>query len=102
MELHVYNVKARSQAGKIWVKDITITQKGESWKNVARELSKNVHILPENSVEGLESRGEWSWGYLSVYENTIKRFEQIYLAVQGRAQLEHSSHIVKVGVKTTC
>ena len=41
-------------------------------------------------------------GYLSVYENTIKKFPQLYLAVQGRAQLEHSSHIVKVGVETTC
>ena len=69
---------------------------------MARELSKNVCILPENSVKGLESRRERSWGYLSVYENTIKKFPQLYLAVQGRAQLEHSSHIVKVGVETTC
>ena len=27
---------------------------------------------------------------------------QVYLMVQGRVQLEHSSHIVKVGVEATC
>ena len=27
---------------------------------------------------------------------------QLYLVVQGRAQLEHSNHIVKVGVEATC
>ena len=27
---------------------------------------------------------------------------QLYLVVQGRVQLEHSSHIVKVGVEVTC
>ena len=31
-----------------------------------------------------------------------KKLPQLYLVVQGRAQLEHSSHIVKVGVEATC
>ena len=33
----------------------------------------------------------------SIFENTPK-----HLVVQGRMQLEHSSHIVKVGVEATC
>ena len=43
------------------------------------------------------SRRERCWHYIvSVFENTPKN-----LMVQGSAQLEHSSHIVKVGVETT-
>ena len=45
---------------------------------------------------------------LSTYENTPKSYHisplivAATLVVQGRAQLEHSSHIVKVLVKATC
>ena len=43
-------------------------------------------------------RREHCWHYVeSVFENTPKN-----LVVQGRVQLEHSSHIVKVGVNDTC
>ena len=46
----------------------------------------------ENSAEGLGPRKERCWRYVvSVFENTPKN-----LVVQGRAQLENSSHIVKV------
>ena len=52
----------------------------------------------ENSAEGLGSRRECCWHYVvSFFENTPK-----HLVVQGRMQLDHSSHIVKVGVETTC
>ena len=34
---------------------------------------------------------------VSVFENTLKNF-----VVPGRAQLEHSSHTVKVDVEATC
>ena len=40
MEVHIYSVKAKSQAGNIWVKDIMA---------VARDR-KNLCILPENSA----------------------------------------------------
>ena len=40
MEVHIYSVKAKSQAGNIWIKDIM---------TVARDR-KNLHILPENSA----------------------------------------------------
>ena len=38
--------------------------------------------------------------YLSMRKHRM--LPQLYLVVQGRAQLEHSCHIVKVGVKATC
>ena len=34
---------------------------------------------------------------VSAFENTTKN-----LVVQGRVQLEHSLHIVKIGVEATC
>ena len=65
----------------------------------ARDL-KNLCILPKNSAEGLGSKRELRsiWSYVvSAFENTTKN-----LVVQGRVQLEHSSHIVKVDVEATC
>ena len=35
MEVHIYSVKANSQAGNIWVKGIMATQKGQSWKKIS-------------------------------------------------------------------
>ena len=32
MEVHLYSVKAKSQAGNLWVKDILTTQKDQSCK----------------------------------------------------------------------
>ena len=40
MEVHIYSVKAKSQAGNIWVKDIM---------TAARD-HKNLCILPEKSL----------------------------------------------------
>ena len=37
-----------------------------------------------------------------VATSSPKKLLQFYLVGQGRAQLEHSSHIVKVGVEATC
>ena len=35
IEETMYNVKAKSQAGSIWVKDIMTTQKGQSRKKIS-------------------------------------------------------------------
>ena len=36
MEVHIYsNVNVKSQAGKIWDKDITTTQKGQGQKKIS-------------------------------------------------------------------
>ena len=71
-------------------------KKAKAARYSARDL-KNIRILSENSAEGLGPRRERCWRYVvSVFENTPKN-----LVVQGRAQLEHSSHIVKVGVEAT-
>ena len=102
VEAHIDSVKAKSQAGIIWVKDIMTTQKGQSCKISARDL-KVLCILPENSAEGLRSMREHCWCYIFVFENTPEMLPQLYIIVQGRVQLEHSSHIFnKVGVKATC
>ena len=48
--------------------------------------------------EGLGSIRERCWSYaVLVFENTPK-----ISVVQGRTQLEHSSHMVKIGVEATC
>ena len=44
---------------------------------------KNFHVLLENLAEGLRSRREYCWGYVSMYENTPGN-----LVVEGRMQLE--------------
>ena len=65
----------------------------KSSKPQDRDL-KNVKILPETLAEDLGSRRECCWHYVvSAFENIPKN-----LVVQGRVQLEHSSHIVKVSI----
>ena len=72
-------------------------KKAKAARYSARDL-KNLHILPENSAEGLGSRREHCWHYeVANFKNTPKN-----LVVQGRVQLEHGSHIVKVGDEAIC
>ena len=60
-------------------------------------ILKNLCILLENLAEGLRSRREHCWSVVvSAFEHTTK-----ILVVQGRVQLGHSSHIVKVSVEVT-
>ena len=68
-----------------------------------------IYAFRRKIQQRLSGPGKSTTG-VTVYENTPeklphlppKKFLQIYLVVQGRAQLEHNSHIVKVGVKATC
>ena len=82
-------------------------KRAKAKRKSARDL-KNLSILPENSAEGLRSRRECCWGYVSIYENAPLKFPHLpptschNFVVQGKAQLEHSSHIVKVDVEATC
>ena len=84
------------------VKQVTYEPK-ISWQHkkakAARYLAwdlENLCILSENSAENLVSKRQCCWGYVSVSENTPEKLSQLYLMVQGRAQLEQSSHIVLV------
>ena len=61
----------------------------------SREFTHSVG----NSAEGLCSGRERCWGYVSIFENNPKSCRDF---TQGKAQLEHSSHIVNVGVEATC
>ena len=86
MQLLIYSIKATSQAGNIWVKDI-VKIYAFRWKIQQKALG------PEESTAGV--------AYLSMRIHP-KVTATFYLMVQGRAQLEHSSHAVKVGVDATC
>ena len=54
----------------------------------------------KNSSKGLGSRRGPCWGYISIFENTPRKLLHLscenffYLVVQGKAQLEHSSHML--------
>ena len=78
------------------------------FRKSARDLG-NFHILLEIQERALDP-GECaaSTTYLSLricpkscYLIPLK-VVQLYLVVEGRAQLEHSNHIVKVSVEATC
>ena len=75
MEVHIYNVEAKSQAGDICIKDMT-TQKGQSQNKISYG-SKNLFILPENSAEGHKARKEPCQGYLSIYGNTNEKLSYL-------------------------
>ena len=53
MEVHIYNVKAKGQAGNIWVKDIM----------TAARHRKNLCILPENSAGENVAGVTYLWEY---------------------------------------
>ena len=95
MEVHVYSVKAKSQADNIWVKDIMA--KAKAIRYSARDL-KNLRIFPENSAEDLGCRRDRCLRYIAFVFVKIPK----NLLVQGRAQLERISTIVKVNVEGTC
>ena len=97
IEVHIYCIKAESQAGNMSQRYNDNIKRPKPLRYSARDL-KNLRILLENSAEGLRSRRERCWHYVvSVFEYTPKHF-----VVHGRKQLQHSNHIVKVGVKATC
>ena len=73
MEVHIYGVKAKSQAGNIRVKYITTTQKGPKPKENQLEIlgisSREFKHYVGNSAEGFRSKRVHCWGYLSIFEN---------------------------------
>ena len=60
-------------------------------------ILKNLRIMLENSAEGL-GPGESAAGVTYLSMRTHSKLQQLYIVVQGRTQLEHSSFIVMVGV----
>ena len=87
---------------EIRVKQVTYEPK-ISWQQKKAKTARylvwdleNSCILSENSAENLVSKRQCCWGYVFVSENTPKKLPQLYLMVQGRAQLEQNSHIVLV------
>ena len=59
MEVHIYSVKPKSQAGNIWVKCIMTTQKpNENELGILGISSREFRHFAGNSAEGLRSRKE--------------------------------------------
>ena len=98
----MHSVKAlRVKQANIKVKNIMATHKKAQVKRKSARDLKNLSILLKNSTDGLESRSEHRWGYVSmrIHSKCGRIFPlKVGLVVQGRIQLEHSSHIVMVGV----
>ena len=59
-------------------------------------------FCPKIQQRALGSRESTAGVTVSIYENTPEKMPQHYFMVHGRAQLEHSSHIIKVIVEATC
>ena len=93
-EVHIYSVKAKSQAGKICVKDIITTQKAEVERKSVRDLKK-LCILPENLAEDLCSGTEHCPGYIYFYENISRKLLHLPHKCYP-TQLQGSAHPCKL------
>ena len=63
MEVHIYSVKAKSEGGTIWVKDIMTTQKGQGCKILSFRSKKIRHFhycLPLTSPLSAEGPEQFS------------------------------------------
>ena len=81
MEVHIYSVKAKSQVGDIWVKDIIKTARNR----------KNLLILLANSAEGPVSRRERCWLYIYIYDKcdwASDLWQQLELASEFESDLQ--------------
>ena len=103
MDVHIYSVKVNSHRGNICVYVMT-TKKGKA----ARYSARDLRILLIFQQGALGTRRECCLGYISIFENTPEKLilKSIFplkvaatLVVQGRTQLEHINHMVKVAVK---
>ena len=72
MQAHIYSVKAKSQVGNIWVKDIMATKKKTKATRYSDRDLKNLLILSENSAEGLWSKRALLGLCICLWENTRK------------------------------
>ena len=93
MEVHIYILKAKSQAGNIWVKDIMATQKGQSQKKIS-EGSSEIYAFCWKILLKASGPGEGTAGVTHLWEYTQKaalsspeKLLLLYLVVQWRVQL---------------
>ena len=110
--VHIYSVKANSQAGnmcQIYNDNTNRPKLKENQPGILGISSREFMHFAGNSAEGLGARREHCWGYISVFENTPKKLLHISpKSCRNFTQWfreRHSSSIVvtvKVGVETTC
>ena len=70
IKVHIYSVKAKSQAGNIWVKDIMTIQKGQSHKMLSLRILKNYAFCQKIQQRASGSGESTTWGCIAVYKNT--------------------------------
>ena len=70
IKVHIYSVKAKSQAGNIWVKDIMTIQKGQSDKMLSLRILKNYAFCQKIQQRASGSGESTTWGCIAVYKNT--------------------------------
>ena len=66
MKVHIYSVKAKSQ---IYNDNTKRTKPKENQLGILGISSREFTHYVENSAEGLGSRRECCWGYVSIFEN---------------------------------
>ena len=108
LEVKIYSVKAKNQAGN----------KGQRYNDNTKwpKLRENqlgilkTYALCLKIQQSASGPGGVLLELLSIYENTLKKLPHLppksccnftYLVVHGSMQSEHCSHIVKVGVEAT-
>ena len=108
IDVHIYSNKAESQPGNTWVEISSWHhKKAKAERRSAGDL-ENSCILLENSAEGLGSRAEHCWGYVSIPQNTLKK--GLHLPQKSwqnffkwfKEKLDHIRHIVEALVEAIC
>ena len=84
MQAHIYSVKAKSQVGNIWVKDIMATKKRPKPQDTQIGILK-IYSFCQKIQQKASGPRERCWVYVSVYEKTLEKLPQLYLMVQGRS-----------------
>ena len=81
MEVNIYSVKAKSQAGNMSQIYNDNTKRPKPKENHQPEIlgisSTEFTHFAGNSTEGLASRKEHCWGQVSIFENTPKELPRI-------------------------
>ena len=71
MEVHIYSVKAMSEAGNIWVKDIITTQNVKVERKLVRDLARKCSRGPLVQDRALLGLHIFLWEYILKVATTL-------------------------------
>ena len=111
MQVHIYSVKAKSQAGNMSQRYNTTqkkTQKAKAERKSARGLKNYAFCqkIQQRASGPGESAAGVTYVSIRIHPKSCRIFPQKVTAAAtllsgSRAQLEHN-HVVKIGAKATC